>query len=801
MATYGYSGSIETVTISVSGVYDITAYGAEGGASGNDHAGGFGAAIGGDIYLAAGTQLELAVGGAGLPGAAPSSDGTGGAAGYGGGGGGGGSFVIESYDGATHSLVDSVLGVAGGGGGGGGGPHNYMTGDGSPISMTGAAGNAMTQSPAEPIIGHFFPASAGGDPIGGFGSHVSTLAGGGISNAALEGGAGAHAQIFGTTFAGGSGGHGGFGGGGGGGAGGYASISYAGANATLGGGGGGGGGLFSFPGYTNGASGGFSYFVATSQDGVEATSLLTNTSGGAQAVNGSHGGNGEITLALVPAQQDTLFGGTSAAPTSWSVTNPVGPFATPWSLGAAPTALEANDLVVAFGDSILDSATANISSDASLANLPAEVIGGLELAGANLTLTQNLEVTGAAGAPFGGAGSTITVGTSGALVGLFVQSAVTNASGQVNVVHGTYDYAGSGATETVTVDSNGVFADEGALNTASVVVETGGVAFDSGTANADAITLQGGTFTEDGTGAAVTVNMAGGGLFVDQTELSAPVTNFGFGGEIATGATISLVTYTPGSPGAQGHLTFTSNGSSYDLSVTLQSGVTNPEFQVVTITDPATSQTMDAIELVVCFASGSRIRTAKGEVPVENLRVGDLAVTAAGEARPIVWIGHRRITNLTSEQHPVRVLAGAFGDGLPARDLRLSPGHAVCVDVMDEVFVPIDHLINGQTIFREDVAEETYWHVELESHDVLLADGLPCESYMDAGNRAFFGRAYGRLAKIDPDRVAESLTRYARPFVNDGPIVAAIRERLAARAEAAAGATGLQTVSVTASGR
>jgi hypothetical protein len=55
---------------------------------------------------------------------------------------------------------------------------------------------------------------------------------------------------------------------------------------------------------------------------------------------------------------------------------------------------------------------------------------------------------------------------------------------------------------------------------------------------------------------------------------------------------------------------------------------------------------------------------------------------------------------------------------------------------------------------------------------------------MDAGNRAFFGREYGRLEAIDPQRVAESLANYARPFVDRGPVVAAIRERLAARSAA-----------------
>ena len=94
----------------------------------------------------------------------------------------------------------------------------------------------------------------------------------------------------------------------------------------------------------------------------------------------------------------------------------------------------------------------------------------------------------------------------------------------------------------------------------------------------------------------------------------------------------------------------------------------------------------------------------------------------------------------------------------------LSPGHAVCVNAVGEVFIPIDHLINGATITQVEADEVTYWHVELESHDVLLAEGLGCESYMDTGNRAFFGREYGRLAEIDPERIAESFRGYARPF-------------------------------------
>jgi hypothetical protein len=83
----------------------------------------------------------------------------------------------------------------------------------------------------------------------------------------------------------------------------------------------------------------------------------------------------------------------------------------------------------------------------------------------------------------------------------------------------------------------------------------------------------------------------------------------------------------------------------------------------------------------------------------------------------------------------VRVVAGAFGGGLPGRDLWLSPDHAVLVG---EVLIPIRYLVNGATIVQVAVDAVTYWHVELERHEVIVAEGLPCESYLDTGNRGAF---------------------------------------------------------------
>ena len=122
----------------------------------------------------------------------------------------------------------------------------------------------------------------------------------------------------------------------------------------------------------------------------------------------------------------------------------------------------------------------------------------------------------------------------------------------------------------------------------------------------------------------------------------------------------------------------------------------------------AVSDGAGGTDIVVCFTSGTRIGTARGDVAVEGLVVGDLVATASGRLRPIRWIGHRDLGGtaqpLPFASWPVRILAGAFGIGegcerLPRRDLSLSPGHPVLVGAgADEVLVPIMCLINGTTI-------------------------------------------------------------------------------------------------------
>ena len=128
---------------------------------------------------------------------------------------------------------------------------------------------------------------------------------------------------------------------------------------------------------------------------------------------------------------------------------------------------------------------------------------------------------------------------------------------------------------------------------------------------------------------------------------------------------------------------------------------------------------------VACFAAGTRIETANRPIAVENLIVGDLAVTDDGRFEPIMWNGSRAVNCArhpkTETVWPIRVSAGAFGPGLPVRDLHLSPDHAVFVN---RVLVPVKLLADGSTIAHVEWSSVTYYRVELRRHEVIRAEGL-----------------------------------------------------------------------------
>ncbi len=188
---------------------------------------------------------------------------------------------------------------------------------------------------------------------------------------------------------------------------------------------------------------------------------------------------------------------------------------------------------------------------------------------------------------------------------------------------------------------------------------------------------------------------------------------------------------------------------------------------------------------VPCFAAGTRIRTCAGEVAVERLSVGDrLPTLLRGANERVIWIGCRRVDCARHPQPekvwPVRVSAHAFGLGMPQRDLLLSPDHAVLVR---DILVPVRYLINGTTIVQTPVPNITYYHVELAQHDVIWAEGLAAESYLDSGDRSNFSNS-GEVVALHPN-FADLWEAYGcLPLVVGGRALAEARVYVAQQAAA-----------------
>jgi len=137
-----------------------------------------------------------------------------------------------------------------------------------------------------------------------------------------------------------------------------------------------------------------------------------------------------------------------------------------------------------------------------------------------------------------------------------------------------------------------------------------------------------------------------------------------------------------------------------------------------------------------CFLRGTRVRTINGEIAVEDLKVGDLLCTHSGQPKPIKnihrWVAKRRgDVDWDPNIAPVKICQSALDDGVPHRDLYLSPGHSL---YLNGVLIQARSLVNGQSIVRcskHQAKEIEYFHMELEGHEVIVAEDLPVESFLD----------------------------------------------------------------------
>jgi hypothetical protein len=120
--------------------------------------------------------------------------------------------------------------------------------------------------------------------------------------------------------------------------------------------------------------------------------------------------------------------------------------------------------------------------------------------------------------------------------------------------------------------------------------------------------------------------------------------------------------------------------------------------------------------------------------------VGDDVVLADGRVMPVRWIGRNTVSTRFADPLrvlPIRIRAGALAEGLPERDLLVSPEHALLVE---DILIQAGALVNGVSIIRERAVPEsfTYYHVELAEHALILAEGTPAESFVDHVDRAAF---------------------------------------------------------------
>jgi hypothetical protein len=163
-------------------------------------------------------------------------------------------------------------------------------------------------------------------------------------------------------------------------------------------------------------------------------------------------------------------------------------------------------------------------------------------------------------------------------------------------------------------------------------------------------------------------------------------------------------------------------------------------------------------------------------------------MTASGALRRIKWIGRRtygrRFIMGRRDILPVCIKAGALAENVPARDLWISPRHAMFfADEPGGRLIEAKDLVNGSSIVQaQSVDEVEYFHIELDSHDVIIAEGALSETFLDDDSRGMFHNAQDYDALYGHEEQAPA--HYCAPRLDEGYEVEAVRQRLAARARA-----------------
>lgn len=165
----------------------------------------------------------------------------------------------------------------------------------------------------------------------------------------------------------------------------------------------------------------------------------------------------------------------------------------------------------------------------------------------------------------------------------------------------------------------------------------------------------------------------------------------------------------------------------------------------------------------MCFLRGTSITTRTGEVFIEDLQIGDRVATVGGNVRAVKWIGRHSYKRSDPSWNdgvvPIRIYRHALGPNTPHQDLYLSPGHALFIG---GVLIRVKDLANGTSItpapHRETIE---YYQIVLDSHDVILAEGVPAETFLLTSNNIEGFANFREFARLYPGDQHRSMVPYA----------------------------------------
>ena len=226
---------------------------------------------------------------------------------------------------------------------------------------------------------------------------------------------------------------------------------------------------------------------------------------------------------------------------------------------------------------------------------------------------------------------------------------------------------------------------------------------------------------------------------------------------VVDSAGMVLVNQTVTDPGSFA-FTFTSTTNDYTVSFIDASSGTNGR-------DARIDNVVFDSPFVICFVSGSMIRTPKGDVPIETLKCGDLVNTLDNGPQPIRWHGVTTV-NGTNSLAPIRFCKGAIGNSQP---LLVSPDHRMLVSEHKaglmfgetEILTSAKNLVNGKSIQKVPMQGVTYHHLLFDSHEVIWSNNALSESFLPDRNslNGLGANTCNELFKIFPE-LRENTSHY-----------------------------------------